>query len=139
MKGDIALAGLVVGMFIVIAVILLPPAINNVNFVTNNITTGNISAENVTGTWTGGITVPSSNVTDTWTGGVTVPATNVSAGTFPTGNGGFTFPQNVTVRMNITATQILVNITTTNSMGMCWNGTHTVIGNLSEIACLNNG
>ena len=103
---------------------------------TNGIT---VPSANITGVWTGGATLPVANITGAWVGGVTVPASNVSAGTFASGNGGFTFPQNVTVRMNITATQVLVNITATNRMGMCWNGTHTVIGNLSGIACKNNG
>jgi len=53
---------------------------------------------------------------------------------------GTTTPQNkLDVAGNITASSVIVNITATNRMGMCWNGTHTVIGNLSGISCLNNG
>lgn len=56
MKGDIALAGLVVGMFIVIAVILLPQTINMVvfnnatihNYTYNYFNLSNISADNIT-------------------------------------------------------------------------------------------
>jgi hypothetical protein len=84
---------------------------------TNGIT---VPSSNVTGTWTGGITIPyanitgiatsgltMANITGAWTNGITVPAANLSAGTFASGNGGFTFPQNLTLneglKLNVTA------------------------------------
>ena len=54
-----------------------------------------------------------------------LPAANITTGTFGAGN--YVFPNNITSGTHWLNSTLL--------MGVCWNGTHTVIGNLTGINC----